>query len=58
MSGEGARHRRIFEGIKTGFREYDKRKQEADRQANAAARCADAMLDRILKEYGRRNGQR
>jgi len=58
MSDEAARNRRIFEGIKRGFREYDKRKQQADRQANAAAQYAAAMLDRILTEHGRRNEQR
>ncbi len=58
MSDEGARNRRIFDGIKRGFSEYDKRKQQVDRQANAAAQYAAAMLDRIVTEQRRRNEQR
>jgi hypothetical protein len=54
MNDEGARNRRIFEGIKRRFREYDQRKQEADRRADAAAQCATAMLDRIVTDHGRR----
>ena len=58
MSDEGALNQRMFEGIKRRFREYDQRKQEADRRANAAAHCAAAMLERILTDHRRRNHER